>query len=166
MTAVRCFIGLGSNLDHPERQLETALEAIRILDRCVLAAVSEFYRSKAIGPGDQPDYCNAVAEMRTELNPHDLLDRLQMIERKQGRLRVPGERWTPRTLDLDILLYGQNQISDDRLQIPHPGIAERNFVVFPLMDLVDDIEIPGQGLLSDIGQTLQTGDLQHWGQNS
>ena len=128
MSMQRCFIGLGSNLGEPVNQLQQALNALAKLDQCKLGAISSFYASKPLGPQDQPDYVNAVVELFTELSPHRLLDQLQMIEQYQGRVRT-GQRWGARTLDLDILLYGEQQIHDERLTVPHYDMAQRNFVV-------------------------------------
>jgi 2-amino-4-hydroxy-6-hydroxymethyldihydropteridine diphosphokinase len=157
--AVRCFIGLGSNLRDPLKQLKEAIEALEKLDNCRLIKVSPLYLSKPMGPQDQPDYVNAVAELQTWLSPHALLDQLQQIESHHGRERK-GERWGPRTLDLDLLLYGQQQIQEPRLTVPHNGIAQRNFVLYPLTDLVgDDFVIPGHARLADLLSHCEKGDL-------
>lgn len=136
----RCFIGLGSNLAEPRRQLEAALTALAALPRSKLLRISSFYRSAPIGPGEQPDYVNAVAELETELAPLELLDQLQAIEAAQGRER--SLRWGARTLDLDILLFGGECISSERLSLPHPRMAERNFVLQPLAELEPELELP------------------------
>jgi len=140
-TFVRAFIGLGSNLDEPRRQLYRAIEALRGLPQSRLTAVSHLYRSAPMGPADQPDYVNAVAMLDTCLSPLELLDALQGIETAQGRVRGP-ERWGPRTLDLDLLLYGAELIGNDRLQVPHPGMDERNFVLYPLSELAPELVLP------------------------
>lgn len=147
--AVTVFIGLGSNLDDPLRQVRAALEALAVLERTELAGVSHLYRSAPMGPPGQPDYINAVACLRTRLAPESLLNALQAIEARAGRDRS-GERWGPRTLDLDILLYGDRRIDSARLQVPHPGIAARNFVLYPLAELAPDLDIPGLGPLPDL----------------
>lgn len=146
MNAATVFVGLGSNLDDPVRQVRAALEALAALERTELAGRSHLYRSAPMGPPDQPDYINAVAHLRTRLAPETLLDALQAIEARAGRDRS-GARWGPRTLDLDILLYGDRRIDTARLQVPHPGIAERNFVLYPLAELAPDLDIPGLGPL-------------------
>jgi 2-amino-4-hydroxy-6-hydroxymethyldihydropteridine diphosphokinase len=140
-TFVRAYIGLGSNLDDPEGQLLQAIEALRSLPQSRLTAVSPFYRSRPMGPADQPDYVNAVAMLDTCLDPLSLLDALQAIELQQGRVRN-GERWGPRTLDLDLLLYGAESIAHERLTVPHPGLKERLFVLQPLFDLAPELELP------------------------
>ena len=141
------YIGLGSNLDDPQRQLKQALEAIEKLTSVKVIAVSSLYRSQPMGPQDQPDYVNAVCSIETSLLPLQLLDELQTIELAQGRIRE-GERWGPRTLDLDILLYGGKTITSDRLNIPHPGMLERNFVLWPLHEIAPDLIIPERGPLA------------------
>jgi 2-amino-4-hydroxy-6-hydroxymethyldihydropteridine diphosphokinase len=127
------WIGLGSNLGQPERQLRAATWALAALPGSELGAVSPVYRSRAIGPGQQPDYLNAVAALETALAPLALLDALQDIEQRQGRVRTV--RWGPRTLDLDILLYHDRTLDQPRLQVPHPRLAERAFVLYPLQDI-------------------------------
>jgi 2-amino-4-hydroxy-6-hydroxymethyldihydropteridine diphosphokinase len=129
----RCYIALGSNQQQPEAQLRQAVSAISQLADSQLGPLSHCYRSAAIGPGEQPDYLNAVLQLDTRLTPEALLDALQAIENRQGRTRTV--RWGPRTLDLDILLYGTLALSTDRLQIPHPRMAQRNFVLYPLLDV-------------------------------
>lgn len=136
----RCFVGLGSNLEQPRMQLEHALAALGALDRCRLGSVSPFYGNPAIGPGAQPDYVNAVAELFTALEPAALLAQLQRIENAQGRVRT--ERWGARTLDLDLLLYGAETIDTPTLQVPHPRMRERNFVLYPLRDIAPDLRFP------------------------
>ncbi|BAN69323.1 2-amino-4-hydroxy-6-hydroxymethyldihydropteridine diphosphokinase [endosymbiont of unidentified scaly snail isolate Monju] len=142
----RVHVGLGSNLEDPRRQIERAFEALAALPETVLAARSSLYRSAPMGPADQPDYLNAVAALDTQLAPLPLLDALQEIERAQRRVR--GRRWGPRTLDLDLLLYGDRQIDLPRLQVPHPGMHQRCFVLLPLLEVAGDIEIPERGRVS------------------
>lgn len=126
------FVALGSNLSDPPRQLRDAVRAIRRLPRSRLRAVSSVYRSRAVGPGPQPDYLNAVARLETSLAPQALLEALQAIEQAQGRER--RQRWGPRTLDLDLLLYDDQCIASTTLTIPHPRMEQRNFVLYPLRD--------------------------------
>ncbi|MCF7201785.1 2-amino-4-hydroxy-6-hydroxymethyldihydropteridine diphosphokinase [Pseudomonas oligotrophica] len=131
----RAYIGLGSNLAEPQRQLREALAALDRIERTRLAGVSSFYASDPLGPSDQPRYLNAVAAIDTELEPVALLDALQAIEQTQGRQRK-AERWGPRTLDLDILLFGEQRIDEPRLQVPHYHMQARAFVLYPLAELL------------------------------
>ncbi len=137
------FVGLGSNLDDPEAQVRRALDELAGLPESVLERTSSLYRTAPMGPPDQPDYVNAVARLATRLAPHRLLSALQAIERAHGRVR--GVHWGPRTLDLDLLLYDALRIADARLTVPHPGIAERSFVLTPLAEIAPDLDIPGVG---------------------
>jgi 2-amino-4-hydroxy-6-hydroxymethyldihydropteridine diphosphokinase len=147
--SVPVFIGLGSNLDRPADQLNAARLSIAQLDNVTELAFSSLYHSAPMGPQDQPDYVNAVMAIATTLAPLALLRQLQAIENQQGRVRI-GERWGARTLDLDILLYGQQIISDPDLTVPHIGIAEREFVLYPLAEMAPDLDIPGKGKLADL----------------
>ncbi|MDU9396069.1 2-amino-4-hydroxy-6-hydroxymethyldihydropteridine diphosphokinase [Pseudomonas sp. zfem003] len=137
----RVYIGLGSNLSDPARQLRNALAALAALPGTQLSAVSSLYSSDPLGPPDQPRYSNAVAALDTDLAPLDLLDALQAIELCQGRVRK-DERWGPRTLDLDILLFGQRQIDEPRLQVPHYHMHARAFVLYPLAEIAPDLQLP------------------------
>ncbi|WP_338057553.1 2-amino-4-hydroxy-6-hydroxymethyldihydropteridine diphosphokinase [Sulfuriflexus mobilis] len=143
------YIGLGSNLGEPLKQLQTAFAALDKLTNTRVSKRSSFYASKPMGPADQPDYINAVAEIETALAPQDLLLAMQAIEQLQGRDRS-GERWGPRTLDLDILLYAEEVIATDSLQVPHPGLAGRDFVLIPLAEIAPDVVIPGQSALRQL----------------
>lgn len=146
MPEVSVYVGLGSNLDDPQAQLGKALAAFAALPATRLECYSSLYRSAPMGPQDQACYLNAVARLATGLAPEDLLDELQAIEQAQGRVRV--RRWGPRTLDLDILLYGDEVIETERLQIPHPGIAARNFVLYPLAEIDNQLNLPGLGQIA------------------
>ncbi|MGX1123753.1 2-amino-4-hydroxy-6-hydroxymethyldihydropteridine diphosphokinase [Pseudomonas defluvii] len=137
----RVYIGLGSNLDDPRQQLESALQSLEQLPATDLVAVSSFYTSDSLSPG-QPRYTNAVAALDSTLEPIALLDALQSIENAQGRVRK--ERWGARTLDLDILLYGDQVIDEPRLKVPHYHMQARPFVLYPLAELV-----PADFLLAD-----------------
>lgn len=141
---VRAYIGLGANLDDPVAQIRRAVTALATLPDTAVAARSSLYRSPPMGPRDQPDYVNAVAAIDTALAAEALLDALQHIERAHGRVRA-GPRWGPRPLDLDILLYGERVIRGPRLTIPHPGLAERAFVLVPLAEIAPRLEVPGLG---------------------
>lgn len=137
------YIGLGSNLDDPQQQVRTAIDDIAAIEDSHLVAQSSLYHSPPMGPQDQPDYINAVVAIETGLTPHQLLDALQQIEHRHGRIRK--RHWGERTLDLDILVYADKVIDDKRLTVPHPGIAERAFVIYPLAEIAPALQIPGLG---------------------
>lgn len=139
----KTFIGLGSNLGDSEQILREAVEKLRELG---VVSVSKLYQSPPMGPQDQPNYHNAVAQLITDLAPLALLDALQSIENESGRVR--SRRWGERTLDLDLLLYAEKNIINERLTVPHIGILERDFVVIPLLDLDSELKISGQSLQS------------------
>ncbi len=160
MIQVLAYIGLGGNLEQPVNQLERALHELDQIPRSCMQTSSSFYLSSPMGPVEQPDYVNAVAAVQTELSPVDLLDELQQIEQAHGR--VPGLRWGPRTLDLDLLLYGDQFVRDDRLSVPHPGIIERAFVLLPLAELAPRLEIPGLGAISDALAACDTRGTKTW----
>ncbi|CAI8965807.1 2-amino-4-hydroxy-6-hydroxymethyldihydropteridinediphosphokinase [Pseudomonas sp. IT-347P] len=144
----RIYIGMGSNLADPAEQLRSAVEALGQLPQTTLAGVSAFYQSDSLLPG-QPRYTNAVAALDSALAPIDLLDALQAIENGQGRERL--ERWGPRTLDLDILLFGDRLIDEPRLKVPHYQIQERAFVLYPLAELAPrDLRLADGRTLPDL----------------
>ena len=148
-------IGLGSNLDHPRRQLSRAVRALARLPRTRLLAVSGNYISAPVGtPGSQPDYVNAVALVDTALAPRALLARLLAIEHRQRRRRVPGMRNAPRTLDLDLLLFGRRRMRVESLALPHPRMHERAFVLRPLADLAPGAVVPGHGPVRGLLRTV------------
>lgn len=152
MTAatITAYIGLGSNLAEPVSQLKSARLAIRSLAPIEELAFSSFYHSPPMGPQDQPDYVNAVMAVATALTELDLLRCLQKIESEQGRVRT-GARWGARTLDLDLLLYSDRQINHPDLIVPHIGIRERAFVLYPLQEIAPTLVLP---VLGDINQLV------------
>jgi 2-amino-4-hydroxy-6-hydroxymethyldihydropteridine diphosphokinase len=143
MSSVTAFIALGSNLDDPVAQVRSGLAALAALPGTRLIAQSSLYRSTPVGYRDQPDFINAVACVTTTLAPRALLDALLDIERDHGRVR--NVRNGPRTLDLDLLLYGDVQLHEDGLTLPHPRIHERAFVLVPLAEIAPAQIVPGQG---------------------
>jgi 2-amino-4-hydroxy-6-hydroxymethyldihydropteridine diphosphokinase len=153
-----CFIGLGSNLDNPAQQIEAAVAALKSVPQTRFTALSPLYRSIAIGPGPQPDYINAVVELFTTLPAAALLHELQTIETQQGRIRTV--RWGARTLDLDLLLYGNNTINSTELTIPHPRMTIRNFVLYPLYDLAPELILPDGTALAVLLDCCPDTDLQ------
>lgn len=142
-----CYIGLGSNLGDSTATLDSAIEAIKAIHGLEQFKISSYYQSKPHGPQDQPDYINAVASFTIKIAPEALLDSLQAVENKHGRVRNE-EQWSARTLDLDILLYGDHQIDSKRLKIPHPWMKQREFVLYPLNEIAPDLSLPD-------GTTLQ-----------
>ena len=156
MDKVITYIGLGSNLEQPAQQLVNAIETIKKLPQTNFIASSGFYRSKALTLDNEsaPDYLNAVVAIETNIDPLSLLDDLQAIEFAQGRIRTE-KRWQSRPLDLDILLYGNDVINNDRLTIPHAEISKRDFVLVPLVEISPDLEIPKLGKASECLATCQ-----------
>ncbi len=156
-------VGLGSNLSGPEQQVSTALAELAELPETRVCARSSLYRSAPLvpesGPIPQPNYINAVASLETRLSPYDLLDALQAIEGGHGRLR-DGRRWGPRTLDLDLLLYGELQLNTPRLTLPHPGLAERAFVLYPLFECAPALVLPDGRTLRDLLAARSDAGLQ------
>lgn len=141
---VPAYIGLGSNLEAPLDQVKRAFDELGTLPHTRLIARSALYQSRAIGP-EQPDYINAVARIETGLTSLDLLDALQALEQAHRRVRL--QHWGPRTLDLDLLLYGDETIQHPRLTVPHPYLAQRAFVLYPLADIDPNLQLPdGQSL--------------------
>lgn len=157
------YIGIGSNLDHPLLQVQCALETLKHLPETQWISHSACYRSSPLGPQDQPDYINAVAALTTNLAPHALLTVLQKIEDQQGRVRT-AQRWGPRTLDLDILLYDKKKIQDACLTLPHPGLYDRAFVLYPLYDCAPHLILPNGKPLREWIQTCPTEGLYKLGQ--
>jgi len=145
----RVYIGLGSNLDQPLTQLSKAVEAMNSIAQTTVTGCSPVYRSAPLDYHDQPDFVNAVCELQTSLTAAALLQQLQKIELHQGRVRE-GHRYGPRTLDLDLLLYGQQQINEPDLIVPHPRLHQRAFVLYPLSDLEPDLQVPGHGSLAEL----------------
>ena len=138
------YIGLGSNLGDSRQILAEAVQKLATLGS---VKTSRLYQSPPMGPQDQPNYLNAVVQLITDLQPLALLDELQRFEQESGRVRL--RRWGERTLDLDLLMYGEEQILNERLTVPHIGVMERDFVLMPLLDLEANLQLKGQ-LLKDL----------------
>ena len=155
--SVQAYIGLGSNLDNPKEHIAQALVALKKIAQTRFINCSHWYGSEAVGPGKQPDYINAVVSLTTELSAIDLLHQLQAIENQQGRQR--NIRWGARTLDLDLLLYGNDILNSKTLQLPHPEIKHRNFVLYPLYDLVPELTFPDGDTLASIMSHTQSSGL-------
>lgn len=160
-SAVTAYIGLGANLGDPVAQLDAAVQAMGQHQQIQLLKLSKVYRSQPHGPQDQPDYYNAVLQIKTTLPPGDLLVLLQAIEKENGRQRdQQTRRWGARTLDLDIILYDNLTMNSKSLVIPHPRAYCREFVIQPLMDLDKTLEIPTFGKVEQLAASLPINTMQ------
>ena len=153
MAPITAYVGLGANLDDPVQHVRRAGEGLSSLPSTRVLALSPLYRSAPLGPRDQPDYINAVAALSTGLSALELLAALREVEARHGRRR-DGTRWGPRTLDLDILVYGDLTLQSPALTLPHPALHERGFVLYPLYDVAPDLEIPGRGSVRALRERL------------
>jgi 2-amino-4-hydroxy-6-hydroxymethyldihydropteridine diphosphokinase len=136
------YVGLGSNLSDPRRQVETAFEALAAIDGTRLVLRSSLWLSRPMGPQDQPEYVNAVAGLLTQKKTRELLAELQAIERRMGKTG-PEVRWGPRLIDLDLLVSGDTPVDEPGLRLPHPGVPQRNFVLYPLAEIAAELWVPG-----------------------
>ncbi|HTB64613.1 MAG TPA: 2-amino-4-hydroxy-6-hydroxymethyldihydropteridine diphosphokinase [Steroidobacteraceae bacterium] len=143
------YIGLGSNLSDPAQQVRQALRALADLPQTLCVASSRLYGSRPMGPVTQPDFVNAVAGLVTQLPALELLRQLRKLEGEAGRPAV-HEHWGPRVIDLDLLVFGREQRTSPELVLPHPGVVERNFVLYPLADIAPDLEVPGYGRVREL----------------
>jgi 2-amino-4-hydroxy-6-hydroxymethyldihydropteridine diphosphokinase len=160
---VQACIGLGANLGDAIAAVQGALQALDALPGTRVLRASRLYRTPAWGKTDQPAFVNAAALVETTLEPRALLDHMLSIERDFGRDRVGGERWSARTLDLDLLLYGDLTIDEPGLHVPHPHLHERAFALVPLVEVAPDAVIPGRGRASDLVAAMVTGDIHALG---
>ena len=142
------FVGLGANLDNPLQQVRQAILELEAIAHTHVLAVSSLYRSDPVGYADQPDFINAVAKVQTGLSPYELLDALHVIENRHGRRR--SVRNAPRTLDLDLLLYGILSVDENALTLPHPRMHERAFVLLPLAEIAPGALVPGCAPVSEL----------------
>lgn len=159
VATIDAFIGIGSNLNEPVDQVTRAIGELQKIPVSDCIAHSSLYYGPPMGPQNQPDYVNAVARLHTQLEPLALLEALLEIEQAHMRVRI-GERWGARTLDLDLILYGDRQIADSRLIVPHPRLHERAFVLYPLEELAPKLHIPGQGAIGDLIAKCPQGKLR------
>jgi len=153
------FIAVGSNLDGPRDRAEAALAALAAIDETRVVATSKLYGSPPMGPPDQPDYVNAVAALLTQLEPEVLFSALLAIEQAQGRRR-DGRKWGPRCIDLDLLLHGDNVREGRTLTLPHPGLAERAFVLQPLAELAPTLRLPDGRRIADLLHSVDCSQLR------
>ncbi len=155
------YIAIGSNLASPLEQVNAAVQALGEIPQSRIVAVSSFYRTPPLGPQDQPDYLNAAVVLDTALDAETLLDNTQRIELQQGRVRK-AERWGPRTLDLDIMLFGNEVINTPRLIVPHYDMKNRGFMLWPLFEIVPDLIFPDGIPLRDILDNLHAEKPARW----
>jgi 2-amino-4-hydroxy-6-hydroxymethyldihydropteridine diphosphokinase len=141
----RAFVGLGSNLGKRKELIGSALELLASEEGIEVRAVSTLRETDPVGYEEQPRFLNGAAELATELSPRELLERLLAIERRLGRVRGKGPRFGPRTIDLDLLLYGEETVDEPGLELPHPRLHERRFALEPLAELDPALEVPGRG---------------------
>ncbi|HEX7381297.1 MAG TPA: 2-amino-4-hydroxy-6-hydroxymethyldihydropteridine diphosphokinase [Nevskiaceae bacterium] len=157
---IRAWIGLGANLGQPPQQVAGAIATLSSAPHIHMLKRSRYWRSKAIGPQPQPDYCNAACAIETTLDPEALLNVLLDMEDAAGRTRT--QRWGPRVLDLDLLYMAGVQRATTRLTLPHPQIARRPFVLVPLAEVDPKLDIPGVGVVGDLAAGCNRDDLQLW----
>ncbi|MFH7927544.1 2-amino-4-hydroxy-6-hydroxymethyldihydropteridine diphosphokinase [Enterobacter roggenkampii] len=155
------YIAIGSNLASPLEQVNAAVQALGEIPQSRTVAVSSFYRTPPLGPQDQPDYLNAAVAIETDLDAETLLDNTQRIELQQGRVRK-AERWGPRTLDLDIMLFGDEVIHTERLTVPHYDMKNRGFMLWPLFEIAPDLIFPDGSTLNAILQSLNAEKPARW----
>lgn len=158
---IRAYLALGSNLADPLQQVDAALAALDAIPQTHRAATSSFYRTPPYGPADQPDYLNAVVALDTELHAEALLDHTQRIEQEHGRVRK-AERWGPRTLDIDIMLFGSAVIHTPRLTVPHYDMHNRAFMLLPLLEIAPTLRLPTGQPLAGILATLDCSAIRPW----
>lgn len=158
-TSNQVFIGIGSNLSKPEQQVRNAVTLIEQLPHVKITQVSALYFSRPMGPQEQPNYINAVVSIDTQLEPLALLDALQAIENKAGRVRKEN-RWGARILDLDILLFNTQTINNERLTVPHYGMKEREFVLIPLAEIAPKLILPSGENVSDLCESIEKNGLK------
>ena len=153
-------VGLGANLGDAASTLRDATAELSRLPRTALLRASRLYRTPAWGRTDQPDFINAVTLLETALTARDLLDGLLAIERGFGRTRLDGERWGPRTLDLDLLLFADEVVDEPGLRVPHPHLHERAFALLPLLEIAPDMRIPGIGSVAAVAAGMAADGIE------
>ncbi|MTD27324.1 2-amino-4-hydroxy-6-hydroxymethyldihydropteridine diphosphokinase [Erwinia sorbitola] len=158
---IRVYLALGSNLADPLHQVQSALNALAAIPDSTLVATSSLYRTPPYGPPDQPDFLNAAVALDTRLDAESLLDHTQRIELEQGRVRKE-HRWGPRTLDLDIMLFGDQRLNTPRLTVPHYDMHNRAFMLLPLLEIAPALCLPDGTPLADILSTLDCSSIQRW----
>jgi 2-amino-4-hydroxy-6-hydroxymethyldihydropteridine diphosphokinase len=152
------YVGVGSNMGDPAAEVRAAIAALGSIDQTRCVSTSRLYRTKPFGPVAQGDFINAVAGVLTRLSPQQLLAALRALEAARGRRRA--ERWGPRIIDLDLLVYGSQVVDSPELAVPHPGIAERGFVLAPLAEIAPELEVPGVGRVSALLRALPASGIE------
>lgn len=158
---IRVYLALGSNLADPLHQVQSALNALAAIPDTTLVATSSLYRTPPYGPPDQPDFLNAAVALDTQLDAESLLNHTQRIELEQGRVRK-AHRWGPRTLDLDIMLFGEQTLNTPRLTVPHYDMHNRAFMLLPLLEIAPEICLPDGTRLADILAALDSRCIRPW----
>ena len=158
---IRVYLALGSNLADPLHQVQSALNALAAIPDTTLVTTSSLYRTPPYGPPDQPDFLNAAVALDTALDAEALLDHTQRIELEQGRVRK-AHRWGPRTLDLDIMLFGSQTLNTPRLTVPHYDMHNRAFMLLPLLEIAPGLRLPDGTKLADVLAHLDTRAISRW----
>jgi len=153
------YVALGSNLGDPARQVESAFEELSRIPDTRLVARSGLWRSRPLGPQDQPDFINAAAGLLTTASPRELLASLQAIERRLGKT-APAVRWGPRVIDLDLLVYGDLATVEAGLVLPHPGLHQRNFVLYPLAEIAAELQVPGLARVRRLRDGVEAANIE------
>lgn len=152
------YVGIGSNLDDPPARVASAFTSLSRLASCKLVARSRLYRTRPLGPQDQPEFVNAAAGLLTTLSAHELLRALKELERTLGRAQ-PVVRWGPRRIDFDLLVYSDLRVAERELVLPHAGLTERNFVLYPLRDIAPELIVPGHGSVAALAARVGSDGL-------
>jgi 2-amino-4-hydroxy-6-hydroxymethyldihydropteridine diphosphokinase len=152
------YVGIGSNLDQPEHQVRRALAALPQLPQTRLILQSSLYGSKPLGPATQPDFVNAVAAVLTQLEAGAFFGALRALEAALGR-EPPRVRWGPRRIDLDLLLFDAERLDSAELTLPHPGIVQRNFVLYPLLEVAPELKVPGRGRVAELAARVESAGI-------
>jgi len=158
--SIRAYVGLGGNVGDVEETMMEALMAIDGLPQTSIRAQSRLYRSPPWGRTDQDDFINAVIELRTRLAPRVLLDYLLEVESRFGRVRGEGDKWGPRTLDLDLLVFGEEILDLPGMHVPHPHLHERAFVLVPLAEIANMLQIPGRGQVGELLALIDSAGIE------
>jgi 2-amino-4-hydroxy-6-hydroxymethyldihydropteridine diphosphokinase len=153
------YVALGSNLSDPRRQVEAAFTALAALPDARLIARSGLWRSRPMGPQDQPEFVNAVAGLLTTAGPREFLHQLRELERRLGKTE-PAVRWGPRVIDLDLLVFGDLSVDEPGLVLPHPGLHQRNFVLYPLSEIAAELQVPGLARVSRLRERVSAAGIE------